>query len=63
MKDLTNDSKITFNGVEKTLTQWARSVGIERPVLLHRLNNKGWSLEKALKTASRAHKFIEEIPM
>ena len=40
--------KIYFNGQEKTLTEWAKFLGIKRTTLGMRLNNYNWPLEKAL---------------
>jgi hypothetical protein len=40
---------ISHNGETKTLTQWARSLGIEPGTLKERIR-KGWSIEEALST-------------
>lgn len=40
---------VTYNGATKTVSQWAREVGLEYMTLLVRLK-KGWSPEKALTT-------------
>lgn len=40
---------IEFNGVSKSLSAWARDIGITRESLRDRLNN-GWSIEQALTT-------------
>lgn len=44
----TRNHNITFNGVCKTLTQWANQLNISTAALTKRLNK--WSLEKALTT-------------
>lgn len=44
----TRNHNITFNGVCKTLTQWANELQISTAALTKRLNK--WSLEKALTT-------------
>lgn len=43
--------KIAFNGEEKTIEEWARTIGISKKSLASRLRN-GWPLEKALTTGS-----------
>lgn len=40
---------IEFNGVSKSLSAWARDIGISRGSMRDRLNN-GWSIEQALTT-------------
>lgn len=44
-----NNSRITFRGQTKTLSEWADEAGIQRLTLLMRLR-RGWSIEKALTT-------------
>jgi|HigsolmetaAR202D_1030399.scaffolds.fasta_scaffold19790_1 HNH endonuclease. len=39
--------KLTFRGVEKTISEWADELGISRTSLKWRLDN-GWSVERAL---------------
>ena len=42
--------KIIFKGKTLTVAQWSRELGIKRTTLSGRLNNYGWSTEKALTT-------------
>ena len=49
-----NNRNITFNGVTKTLSEWARDIGLHRSSLLNRIDKYGWSLEDAL-TRPKAH--------
>lgn len=39
---------ITFNGETHTLTEWAEITGINKYTLSYRINQAGWSLERAL---------------
>lgn len=39
---------ITYNGKTQTVKQWANEIGIKYQTLLMRLNERGWSVEKAL---------------
>jgi len=41
---------ITFNGVTKTLTQWAATLGIQPTTLYFRLTKLHWTLKKAMTT-------------
>lgn len=47
----TRNHNITFNGISKTLTQWANELDISTAALTKRL--KKWSLEKALTTPKK----------
>lgn len=40
-----DNRNVTYNGVTKCVTQWARELGIEQTVLCYRLNH--WSVEEA----------------
>lgn len=42
-----NNVKIEFKGVIQTIAQWARSLGMSRQTLRHRIRN-GWTIEDAL---------------
>jgi hypothetical protein len=44
---------ITFGGVSKTLSEWARDLGIAPATLQTRINRRGWSLERALSGLER----------
>lgn len=44
---------ITFEGVTKTLTQWAEETGIHWSTLRRRLDGLNWSIEKALTAPTR----------
>ena len=48
-KNRTTNHYITFNNQTKTLTDWAKEIGINRTTLNARLK-RGWSIEKALTT-------------
>lgn len=52
-KNRRSNNYITYNGETKTLSEWARLSGIQREVLRDRINNYGWSIEKALTTPTR----------
>ena len=39
--------RLTYNGVTKSIAEWAREIGVSDSVLRHRIR-KGWSTEKAL---------------
>lgn len=41
---------ISFNGETRTLSEWARLLGINKSTLCERLNRRGWSVERALTT-------------
>ena len=43
----TNNHRITYQGVNKTLSEWADYIGMGYKVLEHRIN-RGWSIEDAL---------------
>lgn len=45
-----NNHLITYNGETKTLSEWAKELGIDRVTLSARINSYGWSVEKALTT-------------
>ena len=42
--------RITHNGVELTMCEWADRLGIKRSTLCQRLKKPGWSIERALTT-------------
>lgn len=44
---------IEFNGETRTLQQWAEFTGITRNTIEKRIDNYGWSVEKALTTPTR----------
>ncbi len=48
-----NNRNITWNGVTKCLSDWAKSIGINRKALWHRLDHLKWPLERALSTPSK----------
>lgn len=54
MKEQANNTRrnsfLEFNGETKTVKQWAEIVGIRYGTLVARLNDYGWSVEKALTT-------------
>ena len=50
-----NNRVLTFNGMTKTASQWAKYLGISRDTLIWRLNN-GWSVQQALTTPVKQHR-------
>ena len=48
-KNRTTNHYITYNNETKTLTDWAKELGMSRSTLSNRLR-KGWSIEKAFNT-------------
>jgi hypothetical protein len=51
-----NNVWIEYGGEIKTIAQWARSCGIRRDIIRHRIYNYGWSIEKALNTPVKKYK-------
>lgn len=49
-RNRTTSRFIEFNGQSKTMVEWAEDIGIKKSTLSMRLNNFGWSVEKALTT-------------
>lgn len=43
-----NNRWLTFNGVTKTICDWATELGLDRRVIASRIDRDGWSVEKAL---------------
>lgn len=46
---------LTYNGETHTMSEWARIINIDYSTLRSRLNNSGWSIEKALTTPIMIH--------
>lgn len=46
-----NNTVLHFNGQSKTVSEWARALGISRQTLTSRLNQSKWDVEKALTVA------------
>lgn len=46
----TNCTFIEYNGEKKTITQWARAIGMNSEVLRRRIKQYHWSIEKAITT-------------
>ena len=59
MKEQANNRRsnrlVTFNGQTKTVAQWAAEKGVNRDMILRRLD-AGWSIEKALTEPSQRQK-------
>lgn len=53
MLNKSNNRLITFNGITKTITEWARDIGINRSSLRCRIDRYHWPIEKALTTPVR----------
>lgn len=51
-----NNHLITFCNKTQTLSQWAREIGLKPKTLSARINDEGWSIEKALTTKLRVWK-------
>ena len=49
------DRLIRFNGMTRTLTDWAREIGISQPLLWWRLDH-GWPVELALTKSAREYR-------
>ena len=45
-----NNRYITFNGVTKTVSEWAREINGNPTIIRDRIDRLGWSVEKALTT-------------
>lgn len=48
-----NNHLLTFNGVTKTMMEWSMETGLNYDCIRARINDYGWSVEKALTTQSR----------
>lgn len=46
-KNRRSNRRITYNGETKLISEWAEELGINRSTLRHRLDDYGWSIEKA----------------
>lgn len=44
---------LTYKGKTQTLIEWSKELGIKRTTICMRLNDLGWSVEKALETPVR----------
>jgi hypothetical protein len=44
---------VTLNGVTKCLKDWCRDLGVPYERILHRINDGGWPIERALLTPER----------
>lgn len=44
---------LTLNGETRTLAEWSEETGIKYTTILQRINNYGWSIERALTTRRR----------
>lgn len=47
---------ITYNGVTRTVTEWAEITGINRNTLFARVNRLKWSPEKAIETPAKKYR-------
>lgn len=55
-RNRSNNRLITYNNETHCFSEWADIVGLKRITLERRINNFGWSVEKALTTPSRGGK-------
>ncbi|SHJ74243.1 hypothetical protein [Tepidibacter formicigenes] len=51
-----NNINITYNGETKTITEWEKTLGFKRNVLLNRIYKYDWSVEKAFTTPVKKQK-------
>ena len=58
-RNMRNNVLLTYNGVSKTLPQWAEELGINISTLSKRLGRGGWPVEEALNPKLRrgTHRF------
>jgi hypothetical protein len=47
-RNIDGAKKYTFNGITKTIREWAEKIGIKRTTLSNRLQSHNWNIEKAL---------------
>lgn len=52
-RNRTNNHKINFRGVARTLSEWSEITGIRQDTLRNRIIRHGWSPEQALTTPVR----------
>jgi hypothetical protein len=45
-----NNRVLDFNGEKRTIAEWAEKLGVEWSIIRNRLDNYGWSVERALTT-------------
>ena len=48
MSNQNTNTMLTHNGETKTVSQWARELGMHRTTILQRIYRSGWSVDKAL---------------
>lgn len=48
-----HNHRVTYNGETHTLSEWERLKGLPNHILSHRLNQYGWSVDRALNTPAR----------
>jgi hypothetical protein len=53
MNNIRTNRVVAYQGVVKTVADWARSLGVSYSVLSARLNKLGWSVERAFTTPVR----------
>jgi hypothetical protein len=51
-----NNYFVTYMGTKKTITEWAKIVGIHRDTIDHRIQ-KGWSVKKTFETPKMKNQF------
>lgn len=49
--------KLKYNNEEKTLSDWARKLGLKRGTVYHRIRISGWDIKKALTTKLLKNQF------
>lgn len=55
-RNMRSNSYFELDGVRKTLTEWAHTIGINPCSLYERIHKRGWDLRKALTTPKRIRK-------
>lgn len=48
-----SNRRLTYNGITKTITEWAIAIGISDNTIRARIDKHGWTIDKALSTPSR----------
>lgn len=53
LRNQSRNVRISFNGSEKCVSEWAEEIGISKEVIFSRLKRLNWSVEKTLTTPVR----------
>lgn len=55
-----NNHTLTYDGKTQTITEWALEIGVKQKTLLSRINDYGWSVERALTEKTKKELSISE---